>query len=91
MDKLNQEERRLARSYEKGEWKSVTNLKSETRKYQTYVRETLRKSKRVNIRISPQDLEGMRRRAPEEGIPYQTLMASIIHKYLTGRLTERGA
>ncbi len=90
MAKLKKDEKGIARSYERGEWKSVGNRKAETRRYQSYAREALQKSKRVNIRLSPQDLEGLQQRAIEEGLPYQTLMASVIHKFVTGRLVDRG-
>lgn len=89
MAKLTKEERELERSFARGEWKSVP--KSEVRRFQGCFREAVKKSKRINIRLSPMDLEGMQRRAVQEGIPYQTLMASVIHKYVTGRLMERGA
>lgn len=91
MGKLTNEEKKIARSYARGDWKPVKNRKAEVRRYQSYVRNALQKSSRVNIRISPQDLEGMQQKAIEEGIPYQTLMASVIHKYVAGRLTERQA
>jgi predicted DNA binding CopG/RHH family protein len=90
MNKLTKTEKELERSYERGEWKPVSNRKGEIRRYQSYVRDALQKSKRINIRLSPQDLEGMQQRAVEEGIPYQTLVASVIHKFVTGRLIERG-
>lgn len=90
MNKLTKAEKEIERSYERGEWKPVANRKGEIRRYQSYVREALQKSKRINIRLSPQDLEGMQQRAMEEGIPYQTLVASVIHKFVTGRLIERG-
>ncbi len=88
MARLTKEERGLERSFARGEWKSVP--KSEVRRYQGYFREAVKKSKRINIRLSPMDLEGMQRRAVQEGIPYQTLMASVIHKYVSGRLVEKG-
>ena len=50
---------------------------------------TFKKDKRVNIRISRKDLEAIQTRVLEEGIPYQTLMASILHKYMSGRLAEK--
>ncbi len=87
MTKLTKEERELERSIQRGEWRSLP--KSEIRRYQAYARATIRKSTRINIRLSPQDLIGMRLRAEEEGIPYQTLVASVIHKYVTGRLVEK--
>ncbi|MCX5788539.1 MAG: antitoxin [Elusimicrobia bacterium] len=87
MAKLTKEEREIESSFARGEWKSVG--KSEFRRYQSYVRESLQKSKRINIRISPRDLEGMQQKALEEGIPYQTLMASVIHKFVAGRLVDK--
>lgn len=90
MSKLTKDEKETVRSYERGEWKSVSNRKGEIGRYQSYAKDALQKSKRINIRLSPQDLEGMQQRAVEEGIPYQTLVASVIHKFVTGRLIERG-
>jgi predicted DNA binding CopG/RHH family protein len=89
--KLTKEEKELSRSFDKGEWKSVSNAKEDSRRYQTYARAQLQKDKRVNIRLSSLDLQGLQRRALEEGIPYQTLMASILHKFVMGGLVERRA
>jgi len=50
---------------------------------------TFTKSERMNIHISPKDLNGLKVRAMEEGMPYQTLVSSVIHKYISGRLTEK--
>ncbi len=90
MNKLTKEEKDIVRSFDRGEWKPVPNQKGEKRRYQSYARDALQKSKRINIRLAPQDLEGMQQRAVVEGIPYQTLVASVIHKFVTGRLIERG-
>ncbi len=86
---LDDEEKELIESIEKGEWQSVKKVKQEITKHQTYAANTLRKDKRVNIRISSQDLEQLQARAVEEGIPYQTLMVSVLHKFISGRLVER--
>jgi len=91
MAKLTKEERALLQSYEKGEWQSIPREKSEARRYEAYARITLQKDRRINIRLSTRDLEGIQRKAIEEGIPYQTLVSSIIHKYVSGRLKERHA
>ena len=85
---LDDEEKELIESIERGEWQSVKNLKREIQKHRQYAKNTLRKDKRVNIRISAKDLEAIQTRAVEEGIPYQTLMASVLHKYVSGRLVE---
>ena len=57
------------------------------RKIETILDAT-RKTKNINIRISEQDLENLRRSAEQEGIPYQTLISSVLHKYLSGRLVD---
>ena len=88
MPYFDDEEKKLIQSLEKGEWKSVKNLKQEIQKHQQYARRTLKKDKRVNIRISSKDLESLQVRAVEEGLPYQTFMASILHKFVSGRLVE---
>jgi len=84
--KLNKEEKELLDSYEKGEWKSAP--RSELKRYVEAARTTFKKDKRLNIRISTKDLLEIQKRALEEGIPYQTLAASILHKYVTGRMVE---
>lgn len=86
MKNLSKEEKDLLESVERGEWKSVPNLEAEKKKAVLIARETLRKNKRVNIRISQNDLDCLQRRACEEGIPYQTLMSSVLHKFAHGRL-----
>jgi predicted DNA binding CopG/RHH family protein len=64
----------------------VKNLKKEINRYQNIARATLRKNKRIIIRMSAKDLEDIQKKAVEEGIPYQTLISSILHKYASGRL-----
>lgn len=90
--KLDAEERELLRSLDRGEWKPVANHAAELKRYQAYAHYTLqklRKVRRVNIRLTQGDLDGMQHRALKEGIPYQTLMASVLHKYVTGLLVEK--
>jgi len=87
--KLDKEEKDILDSYERGEWKSVKNLKNEVEKHRRYARQTLKKDKRVNIRISSMVLDEIRTRAVEDGIPYQTLISSILHRFVTGRLIEK--
>lgn len=86
--KLDDEERELLGSIEGGEWESVPDLAGEISRQREYARNTLKKDRRVNIRLSSRDLEDIQTRAVEEGIPYQTLMASVLHKYVSGRLIE---
>ncbi len=89
MADLDDEENELLESYDRDEWQPLPNLAAEKARYAGYARETQRKDKRLNLRISSRDLEALQKRAVEEGIPYQTLAASILHKYVSGRLTVR--
>jgi predicted DNA binding CopG/RHH family protein len=91
MKKLDRYEREVVAGYEKEDPMSVPNLKREMARYREYAKATFQKNRRVNIRISEKDLDGIQRRAVEEGLPYQTLMSSVLHKFVTGRLTERTA
>ncbi len=83
------EEQELMKSIETDVWVSVNNLEEEIKKAKKAAEATLTKSERMNIRISPNDLRRLKIRAMEEGMPYQTLVSSIIHKYLIGRLQEQ--
>lgn len=85
--KLNAEEKELLRSYEAGEWQSVEDRDAIT-KMKEVAKNTLKKNQRINIRLSDRDLTGLKERAVREGIPYQTLVSSILHKYLSGQLKE---
>jgi predicted DNA binding CopG/RHH family protein len=91
MAKLDPEEKDLLDSFERGEWQSISGRSEEFKRYRDYARMTFKKDRRVNIRISRKDLEALQKRALEEGIPYQTLLASILHKYAAGRLVEKDA
>lgn len=81
-------EQEILASFERGEWRSVRNQKGEIARIRASAAATLLKNKRVNIRISSLDLQGLQARAAEEGVPYQTLMASVLHKFVSGRLVE---
>jgi predicted DNA binding CopG/RHH family protein len=87
--KLDTEEKELLASYEADEWQSTGNLEEAAQVYSEYASATFRKDRRVNIRISNKDLEALQKRALEEGLPYQTLIASVLHKFVNGRLVER--
>ena len=86
MDKLSKDEKDLLGSVERGEWKSVSHFEKDKKSAMLAARATLKKNKRVNIRISQSDLDYLQRRAYEEGIPYQTLMTSVLHRFAHGRL-----
>jgi predicted DNA binding CopG/RHH family protein len=86
--KLDEEELEILRDFERGEFESIQHFRREKRSLEAAARRTLRKDKRINIRISSHDLEKLQKRAVMEGIPYQTLIASTLHKFVTGRLKE---
>ncbi len=86
--KLDAEEREILASYERGEWRPVGPFSLHRNQYARCARATFRKDRRLNIRISSKDLEAIQKRALEEGLPYQTLIASLLHKYASGRLRK---
>lgn len=87
MQKIDAYESDIIDAYEKGKLKSVAD-KAELAKFREAARATAIKDRRVNIRLSSGDLSDIQARALEEGIPYQTLIASVLHKYVTGRLKD---
>ena len=88
MARLDREERDLLKSVERGEWRSAAS-KAALKRYTQAARRTLKKNRRVNIRISQADLDDLRVRAFEEGLPYQTLISSVLHKHVVGSLTSK--
>jgi predicted DNA binding CopG/RHH family protein len=85
---LTKEEKEIVESFEQGEWIPVKDLSKRKKELMQYARNTLRKDKRLNIRISERDLIEMQRKAVREGLPYRTLVSSIIHKFINGTLIE---
>ncbi|MFZ0449270.1 MAG: hypothetical protein WAL98_08505 [Desulfatiglandaceae bacterium] len=88
-DPIDKEEKELMESIEQDEWKPVKNMKQEQEKAIMAARNTLRKDKRINLRLSEKDYHQIQIKSIEEGIPYQTFISSIIHKYLNGSLTPK--
>ena len=88
MDKERKLEEEILASFERGEWQPVPKNKNEIARFSAMASASLTKDKRVNIRISSRDLDDIQAKAAEEAIPYQTLMSSVLHKYVTGRLVE---
>jgi predicted DNA binding CopG/RHH family protein len=85
--KLGREEKAILKSVERGEWRPLP--KAELKRYRRYAQAALRKDKRINIRLPEQDLVLLQHRAVEEGLPYQTLISSVLHKYVSGRFLEK--
>ncbi len=90
MNKLDDYERDILKLYESGKLKSVAT-KRELARYKTVARATAIKNRRVNIRLSSGDLQDIQVKALQEGLPYQTLITSVLHKYVTGQLIELSA
>ncbi|KXK48628.1 MAG: hypothetical protein UZ05_CHB002002028 [Chlorobi bacterium OLB5] len=85
---MDKEERKLKRSIESGKWKSTDNLSGMKKRFKKAAENTILKDQRMNIRIAKRDLDMLKVRALQEGLPYQTLVSSILHKYLSGKLKE---
>jgi len=81
-------ESEIVDAYESGKLKSVAT-RADLDRLKAAARATALKDRRVNIRLSAGDLHDIQVKALEEGMPYQTLIASVLHKYVTGRLEER--
>lgn len=88
-DQLTPEELEIIAAVESGKVTSLPDLEQRKKQYSEYAANTVAKNKRVNIRISERDLMLIQKKALEEGLPYQTLISSLLHKYINGRLVER--
>ncbi len=86
---IDQEEEDLMESIERNEWQPVKNFDQEREKAIEAARNTLKKDKRINLRLTQKDYHQIQIKAIEEGIPYQTLISSLVHKYLNGSLAPR--
>ncbi len=86
---IDQEENDLMESIERDEWQPVKNIVREKEKAIAAARNTLKKDKRINLRLTQKDYHQIQIKAIEEGIPYQTLISSLVHKYLNGSLAPR--
>lgn len=89
--KIDKQEKAILDSVERGEWRTIPALEKESDRYKKYARATFRKDKRINIRISERDLIKLQRRAVKEGLPYQTFISSILHKFITGQFMEKSS
>jgi len=87
--KLDKEELQILKDFERGQFKRIDNFEDEKKKLEEAAANTLKKDKRINIRISSRDLERIQMQAAREGVPYQTFISSSLHKLVTGRLKEK--
>lgn len=88
MSRLDKEEQDILDAFDAGELQRAPEFDDQKARHQTYADAMFRKDARINIRLSSKDLRGLQKKALAEGIPYQTLVASILHKYVEGRLHE---
>ena len=84
--KLDREEVKILQDFERGELTSINNFKEAKRQLEEAAHNFLQKDRRINIRISSRDLETLQKKAVKEGMPYQTLISSTLHKFVTGKL-----
>ena len=89
MARRNDEEQDMLDSFENGEWRSTNPSKKHLGIYAKYAQKAMTKDKRVNVRLPSSTLEALQLRALEEGLPYQTLITSILHKFIVGRLVDQ--
>ena len=89
MIELDKEEREILEAFEKGELKPSLNRDAEMKRLREIAAATLKKDARINIRISSADLHALQSKAMRAGIPYQTFISSILHKYADGQLIEK--
>ena len=91
MSKLKSEEKEILEAFESGRLKRIENVEKDIDKHRLVAEETFKKDARINIRLSSRDLRAIQARALKEGIPYQTLVSSVLHKFVDGQLVEKSA
>jgi len=91
MAKLNSEEKGILDAFDRGKLKRIRGVSREVERHKGYAEATYRKDARINIRLSSKDLRALQAKAMQEGIPYQTLVASVLHKYVDGQLQDAAA
>ena len=84
--RIDKEEAALEKEIENGEWVLVPDMENETTKIRAQAHNFLNKNKKINLRLSDWDYNKIKMKAVQEGLPYQTLISGLIHKYVTGQL-----
>lgn len=85
---LDKNEKKLLKDFEAGNFKTVKNAKKEIVRYKQYAQNTLSKTRNINIRLSDKDLQKIKALAAQKGLPYQTLISSLLHQYSHSRQEE---
>ena len=91
MTKMDREEKDILDAFEKGKLKKSKNASKEIEKHRKVAEATFKKDARINSRLSYKDLRSLKAKALREGIPYQTLVSSVLHKYVDGQFVEKTA
>lgn len=91
MSKLDKEEQEILNSFESGKLKKSKNSKKQIEQHKLIAEATFKKDARINIRLSSRDLRSLQARALREGVPYQTLVSSVLHKFVDGQLIDKAA
>ncbi|RLA07306.1 MAG: antitoxin [Gammaproteobacteria bacterium] len=91
MSKLNSEENEILEAFNRGDLKQSKNVLEDIKRHRAVAENTLKKDARINIRLPSRDLRSLQARALSEGIPYQTLVSSILHKFIDGQLVDKAA
>jgi len=89
MSKLDKEEKEILEAFESGKLKKSKNSKKQIEQHKAIAEATFKKDARINIRLSSRDLRSLQARALREGIPYQTLVSSVLHKFVDGQLIDK--
>jgi len=89
MNKLDREEREILEAFDKGELKRSNKAVVQIKEHRVVAEATFKKDARINIRLSSRDLRAIQSRALKEGVPYQTLVSSILHKFVDGQLVQK--
>lgn len=87
--RLNKEEKDILTAYGKGMIRTISPSKDELKEVRSIAENTLRKNKRITIRLYDHDFKGIQKKAMEIGLPYQTLISSMIHRYIEGELVGK--
>ncbi|MCY3750956.1 MAG: CopG family antitoxin [Gammaproteobacteria bacterium] len=89
MNRLDSEEKEILEAFNAGKLKRVQDVNQELSRHKAIAEATFKKDTRINIRLSSKDLRALKARALKEGIPYQTLVSSVLHKFADGQLVEK--
>jgi len=89
MSKLDKEENEILEAFENGKLKKSKNSKKHIEQHKVIAESTFKKDARINIRLTSRDLRSLQARALREGIPYQTLVSSVLHKFVGGQLIDK--